>query len=266
MLTVLLTGFFACLAIIVAIGPQSAYLLRQGLRRDRVMLAVLCCLVGDALLLSAGTAGVGVVLEHAPWLLDILRWAGVAYLTGFAYRSFRSAHAARQSLRADDDARPAEESGRHASPEPSRSADPASTVHILMTSEIPTVDAAVDPAVDPAGRGAGQSTATQQKAHVTPVSKVSTVAGTALALSIVNPHAWVDSLVVLGTMANTFADQRWLFAAGAFVACIVWHTALAGGGSALAAWLNRPRTWQYIDLSMGAVMLIVAALLAVSGF
>lgn len=236
MLTVLLTGFFACLAIIVAIGPQSAYLLRQGLRRDRVMLAVLCCLVGDALLLTAGTAGVAVVLEHAPWLLDVLRWAGVAYLTWFAYRSFRSAFAAGKSQKTDDD---------------------AGTVHVLMTSQIPTVD--------PAG-GAAQSTATRQKVHVTGVSKVSTVASTALALSIVNPHAWVDSLVVLGTMANSFADQRWFFAAGAFLACIVWHTALAGGGSALAAWLNRPRTWQLIDLSMGAIMLLVAALLAVSGF
>lgn len=236
MLTVLLTGFFACLAIIVAIGPQSAYLLRQGLRRDRVMLAVLCCLVGDALLLTAGTAGVAVVLEHAPWLLDVLRWAGVAYLTWFAYRSFRSAFAAGKSQKTDD---------------------AAGTVHVLMTSQIPTVD--------PAG-GAAQSTATRQKVHVTGVSKVSTVASTALALSIVNPHAWVDSLVVLGTMANSFADQRWFFAAGAFLACIVWHTALAGGGSALAAWLNRPRTWQLIDLSMGAIMLLVAALLAVSGF
>ena len=249
MLTVLLTGFFACLAIIVAIGPQSAYLLRQGLRRDRVMLAVACCLVGDALLLTAGTAGVGVVLEHAPWLLEVLRWVGVAYLTWFAYRSFRSSLAVRKSLKADHDGeRSAEGTG---------STDPASTVHVLMTSEIPTVP--------PAG-AAGHGTSTRQKVEVTRVSKVSTVAGTALALSIVNPHAWVDSLVVLGTMANTFADQRWFFAAGAFVACIVWHVALAGGGSALASLLNRPRTWQHIDFSMGAIMLVVAGLLAASGF
>lgn len=58
MTTVLLTGFLTCLAIIVAIGPQSAWLLRQGLRRDRVVLAVACCLAGDALLIALGTAGV----------------------------------------------------------------------------------------------------------------------------------------------------------------------------------------------------------------
>ncbi|WP_237090259.1 LysE/ArgO family amino acid transporter, partial [Nesterenkonia sp. PF2B19] len=81
-MTVLLTGFLTCLALIVAIGPQSAWLLRQGLLRDRVGLAVLCCVVGDLLLIGLGTAGVGAVLEHAPWLLQVLRWAGVATCCG----------------------------------------------------------------------------------------------------------------------------------------------------------------------------------------
>lgn len=257
MLTVLLTGFFACLAIIVAIGPQSAYLLRQGLRRDRVMLAVLCCLVGDALLLAAGTAGVGVVLEHAPWLLELLRWVGVAYLSWFAYRSFHSALTARRALNPQDAAGGAAAPRSPVAPEDAASTDPANTLHVLMTSEIPTVA--------PSGQ-AEHSTSTKQKVEVTRVSKVRTVASTALALSILNPHAWVDSLVVLGTMANTFADQRWFFAAGAFAACMVWHLTLAGGGSALATWLNRPRTWVHIDFSMGTIMLLVAALLAASGF
>lgn len=244
-MTVLLTGFLTCLAIIVAIGPQSAWLLRQGLRRDRVVLAVLCCLAGDALLIALGTAGVGAVLDYAPWLLETLRWMGVAYLSWFAYRSFRSAFAQRTTHKHDDDA------------DPAGSEHPASTVHVAMTSEIPVVP--------PAG-GSGAVTSTGQKVQVTHVSKISTVAGTALTLSIVNPHAWVDSLVVLGTMANSFTDQRWFFAAGAFVACIVWHAVLAGGGSALAGWLDRPRTWQVIDVSVGVIVLLVAAVLAFSGF
>lgn len=244
-MTVLLTGFLTCLAIIVAIGPQSAWLLRQGLRRDRVVLAVLCCLAGDALLIALGTAGVGAVLDYAPWLLETLRWVGVAYLSWFAYRSFRSAFVQRTTDKHDDDA------------DPAGSEHSASTVHVAMTSEIPVVP--------PAG-GSGAVTSTGQKVQVTHVSKISTVAGTALTLSIVNPHAWVDSLVVLGTMANSFTDQRWFFAAGAFVACIVWHGVLAGGGSALAGWLDRPRTWQVIDVSVGVIVLLVAAVLAFSGF
>lgn len=253
-MTVLLTGFLTCLAIIVAIGPQSAWLLRQGLRRDRVVLAVLCCLAGDALLLALGTAGVGAVLDYAPWLLETLRWVGVAYLSWFAYRSFRSAFAARTTNQHDDDADPA--GGGPASTAPINTV-PASTVHVAMTSEIPVVSPAGD---------AGPATSTRQKVQVTHVSKISTVAGTALTLSIINPHAWVDSLVVLGTMANSFTDQRWFFAAGAFVACIVWHTVLAGGGSALAGWLDRPRTWQVIDVGVGVIVLLVAAVLAFSGF
>lgn len=240
MTTVLLTGFLTCLAIIVAIGPQSAWLLRQGLRRDRVVLAVACCLAGDALLIALGTAGVGAVLDYAPWLLETLRWLGVAYLTWFAFRSFRSGFAARSALRRSTEG-----------------AAPATTVNVAITSEAP---------VAAAGGDAGPTTAARQQLEVTRVSKVSTVAGTGLALSIINPHAWVDSLVVLGTVANTFTDQRWFFAAGAFAACIVWHTVLAGGGSALARWLDRQRTWQVIDFSVGAVVLVVAAVLAVSGF
>ena len=275
MMTVLLTGFLTCLAIIVAIGPQSAWLLRQGLRRDRVVLAVACCLVGDALLITAGTAGVGVVLDYAPWLLETVRWVGVAYLTWFAYRSFRSAFAIRAAQKHDDDGGRTGTGTGHGKPDPAQASDSGTTsnsgktpnagkthdsatmVHVAMTSEIPVISAA---------EAQHPTAATKQKIEVTQVSKISAVAGTALTLSVINPHAWVDSLVVLGTMANSFGDQRWFFAVGAFVACIVWHAVVAGGGSALAGWLNRPRTWQVIDFSVGITILIVAAVLALSGF
>ncbi|WP_300342535.1 LysE family transporter [Nesterenkonia sp.] len=236
MLTVLLTGFLTCMAIIVAIGPQSAFVLRQGLRRDRVMLTIGMCLLGDVILISLGTAGVGAVLEHAPWLLDVLRWVGVVYLLWFAARSFRSAWAAGRATR-------------------SQASAAAETVHVAMTSELPQVN--------PDG---GQRTTTQQKVQVTSVSKISTVAGTALTLSLVNPHSWVDCVVVLGTMANSFGDQRWIFAAGTLLACVLWHGTLAGGASALAGFLNRPRTWQIIDAAVGVIMVFVAGMLAFSGF
>ena len=87
MLTVLLTGFFACLAIIVAIGPQSAYLLRQGLRRDRVVLADGGCLVGDALLLSAGPREI----ESRCWSMPGGCWTSCAGRRGLPDR-FATAH------------------------------------------------------------------------------------------------------------------------------------------------------------------------------
>lgn len=252
-MTVLLTGFLTCLALIVAIGPQAAFLLRQGLRRDRVLLAVACCLVGDILLISLGTAGVGALLDHAPWMLEVLRWLGVAYILWFAYRSFRSAFTARPGAGADDDS-------SALSPGSSPSG-PSHTVHVAMTSEIPMLNPDGTAPAQTSESETATMTAARQRVHVTHVSKVSTVAGTALTLSILNPHAWVDSLVVLGTMANSFAEDRWFFAAGAIVACVLWHALLAGGGSALAGLLNRPRTWQVIDVIVGVTMVGVAAML-----
>lgn len=239
MLTVLLTGLLTTMALIVAIGPQSAWLLRQGLRRDRVLLAVLCCLIGDTLLVAAGTAGVGVVLDYAPWLMDAIRWVGVAYLSWFAYRSFRSA------LKTQPSPKPAEQK-------------PSETLHVAMTSEIPVVS--------PRGQQATGSTQTRQKVEVTHVSKVTTVAATGLMLSVLNPHAWVDSLVVLGTMANAFGADKWWFALGAVLASVIWLSLLAGGSALLSTVLNRPRTWQIIDAVVGVTMLVVAGVLALTGF
>ncbi|GAA1140215.1 LysE/ArgO family amino acid transporter [Nesterenkonia lutea] len=229
-MTIVLTGLLTCLALIVAIGPQSAWLLRQGLRRDRVLLAVSCCVFGDILLIGLGTAGVGAVLDHAPWLMEVLRWAGVAYLTWFAARSFAAAHRAGQALKPG--------------------------VRVEMSSQ-GTDDAVLSPSA------AGTGVKTVQKVQVT---RISSIAATGLSVSILNPHAWVDTMVVLGTMANTFGDERWLFAVGAVTASVVWFSTLALGGAVLSKWLNRPRTWQVLDLVVGAIMLVVAGLLAFGGF
>lgn len=268
-MTVLLTGLLTCLALIVAIGPQSAWLLRQGLRRDRVLLAIICCLAGDVVLVLLGTAGVGAVLDHAPWLLEVIRWLGVGYLLWFAWRSFRSARRPQTGL--DLSAAPG-------SPEEDRPA-PARALHVSMDSEAEpnegmpqalTAEHSTAPSstgvAETAGRDARTQTAAAPAVRITRVSSVSTVAGTGLAVSLLNPHAWVDTLVVLGTMANTFGPEKWLFALGACLGSVVWFMLLGLGGSALAKPLNRARTWQVIDVAVGLTMLVVAGLLAFGGF
>lgn len=237
-MTVLLTGFLTTMALIVAIGPQSAWLLRQGLRRDRVALAVAACLVGDIALIFLGVAGVGVVLEAAPWLLEVLRWVGVAYITWFAFKSFRSAW---RSRRGSQDER-------------------SDVVDQALTSEMPAIDP--EATRDVAGSGA---TATLQRTAAPAKSRISAVIATGLALSLLNPHALVDTVVVLGTMANSFEDGRWLFAIGATIASVLWHAALGAGSSALAGFLNRPRVWVVIDIIVGLTMLAVATMLALNG-
>lgn len=253
-MTVLLTGLLTCLALIVAIGPQSVWLLRQGLRRDRVMLAIGCCLVGDLLLIGLGVAGVGVVLDHAPWLLDVIRWLGVAYLLWFAAGSFRSAFRPRQDLNLTGQSA-AEQAG-------APTTQPLRTVHVEMDSG-QTPDAG-----SRAGAPAGSQPATDtlEAVRVTKVSSVTSVAATGLSVSVLNPHAWVDTMVVLGTMANTFGDERWLFGAGAVLASATWFAVLGLGAAGLSRFLTSARTWTIIDLSVGVTMVAVAGLLAVGGF
>ena len=77
------TGFFSGLALIVAIGAQNAFVLRQGLRREHVFGIVLFCAVSDALLIGAGILGLGAAIESVPWLLVALRFVGAAYLIWF---------------------------------------------------------------------------------------------------------------------------------------------------------------------------------------
>jgi L-lysine exporter family protein LysE/ArgO len=85
----------------VAIGAQNAFVLRQGLTRKHVGIVVLICAFSDALLIAAGTAGFGAVLQGAPLVIVIFKWMGVAYLLWFAYGSFRRAFQT-QSLEASD--------------------------------------------------------------------------------------------------------------------------------------------------------------------
>lgn len=259
-MTVLLTGLLTCLALIIAIGPQSVWLLRQGLRRDRILLAIGCCLVGDILLIGLGVAGVGVVLDHAPWLLEAIRWLGVAYLLWFAAGAFRSAFSARQSIGLTTEDAPA----------------PGRTVHVEMssgerpgegsgTAGSPSAPSSAGPATA-APSSAAPATGTLPAVRVTKVSSISAVAATGLTVSVLNPHAWVDTMVVLGTMANTFGDERWLFGAGAMIASTLWFAGLGLGAASLSRFLNSPKAWKVIDLSVGVTMVAVAGILALGGF
>ncbi len=93
MLTSALAGFSLSIALIVAIGAQNAFVLRQGLRREHLVPVVLTCALSDALLIGVGIAGVGSVVAGQPELLTALRWGGAAFLLGYA------ALAARRALR-----------------------------------------------------------------------------------------------------------------------------------------------------------------------
>ena len=193
-----LTGLGTGLALIVAIGAQNAFVLRQGIRREHIGVVVLICALSDALLIAAGTAGIGSIVEHVPWVLEVLRWGGVAYLLWFALGSFRSA------------ARP---EGLHAG------------------------DA-------PAARTLGS------------------VAVTTLSLTYLNPHVYLDTVLMLGNVANQHGDQRWVVAGGAMLGSRLWFVGLGLGARALARPLDRPSTWRVLDVLIGVVMVAIAVKLA----
>ncbi|WP_455423605.1 LysE/ArgO family amino acid transporter [Arthrobacter jinronghuae] len=180
------------LGLIVAIGAQNAFVLRQGLRREHIGVVVALCIVSDALLILGGTAGIGALVSRFPAVLEILRWAGAAYLAWWGIRS-------------------------------------------LISAAKPSVLEAQAP------RAKG------------------TVILTTLALTFLNPHVYLDTVVLLGSLANHYgSDTRWIFAAGAVLGSVLWFTALGYGARSLSTVLNRPRTWQIVDLLIGVVMLVLA--------
>ena len=292
-MTIFLTGLLTCLALIVAIGAQSLFIMRQAIRRDRLMLALAVCLVGDIVLITAGTAGVGVITENAPWLLEVLKWGGVAYLLWFAYSSFRSAFGSRRSMAVepDDGAHPVaegpEDGGDGRGEDRSEDRGDEHDEH----DEHDECDR--EPVLVGAGAGVGNSSAaggeprgtqetgpsTGTMAMVSAPSKLSvklhrgsrpqrvltpalTVVLTALSVSLLNPHAILDTVVMLGTLANSYGAEKWVFAGGALAGSAIWFLTLGFGVRALAPLLDTPRTWKIVDLVVGAVMLFIAGSLA----
>ena len=258
-MTVFLTGLLTCLALSVAIGAQSAFVLRQAIRREHLAAVLAVCIAGDAVLIFAGTAGVGVVTDQAPWLLEVLRWAGAAYLVWFAVTSFRSAFTA-QRLDVDvaDEPGPASESadGPADGPRPLEAAE-----ETLAGAEpsAPERTGGVALATRTETRTVARTrTKTRTRRRPTPLLRV---ALTSFAVSWVNPQAIVDSTVMLGSLAATFGPGRWAYAAGAVVGSAVWLLVLGLGARALAPVLNTPRTWRVIDVAVGCVVLVVAGTL-----
>lgn len=198
MVTPLVTGFVTGLSLIVAVGPQNVFLLRQGLRREHIGLVVLVCLVSDILLYVAGTAGVGLLVEQVPVALEVLRWVGVVYLGFFATKAFVSA----ANPTALPDERPARPRGR--------------------------------------------------------------VVLTALALTFLNPGAYLDTIVMGGTLANQWGESlRWAFTGGMVLSSALWFVAVTVGAAKLSGPLTRPGVWRWVDLGIGLIMtaLVVRLLL-----
>jgi L-lysine exporter family protein LysE/ArgO len=207
----LLAGFGLGLSLIVAIGAQNLFVLRQGIRREHVFLVATICAVSDAVLIVLGVSGVGFVLQAVPWLIDVVRWAGAAFLVVYGLM------AAKRAWRPSGEALDATSQGT-----PAEGA--------------------------PAATG-GSQTAVAATTRVLPVVL------TCLALTWLNPHVYLDTVFLLGTVANTHGDGRWLFAAGAMAASVMWFFGLAFGARYLSRWLSTSRAWRILDAIIAVVMI-----------
>lgn len=190
-------GFVAGAGLIVAIGTQNAFVLRQGLQRRHVGPVVATCILGDVALIVGGVAGIGALVREWPVLLQVLRFGGAAFLCAYGLLAARRAW-----------------------------------------------------------HGAGALAPTGGEA-----SRRRTLLA-CLAFTFLNPHVYLDTMVLLGSLSTRYAGAaRWAFAAGACCASALWFSALGFGARLLLPAFRSARAWRVLDASMAVFMLALCLLL-----
>lgn len=200
MTTAFIPGFLLSLGLIVAIGAQNAFVLRQGLRKEHVFAICLACAVSDAILIAAGVAGFGIAVGALPWLEPAMRYGGALFLFVYAFRSLRSA------LRS-----------QHEHLEPS------------------------------SGQTQGWRAAL----------------ATCLALTWLNPHVYLDTVVLLGSISSQYEEHKLAFALGAISASFTFFFALGYGARLLRPVFASAAAWRALDAGVGIVMLAIGVRLVI---
>ncbi len=194
MINAFISGFGLSLSLILAIGAQNAFVLKQGLKNERVFLVCAICALSDAILIFSGVAGMGYLIERFPAFASLARWGGFAFLLAYGARSLWSA------LRDSHAMKPAD----------------------------------------------------------APRASVQKTLALTLAFTWLNPHVYLDTLVLVGAVAGKYAPLHWIFGAGAAGASFAFFFSLGYGAKALAPAFARPLTWKIFEGLVGVVMIILA--------
>jgi len=197
LLSALLTGLALSASLIIAIGAQNAFVLRQGLAREHAGAVALFCALSDALLMSAGVLGMGRAIRAMPQLADAMAAAGAVFLAAYGLRALLRAwrpgalHAAAQA----------------------------------------------------------------------PIRSRALVLAQAAAFTFLNPHVYLDTLLLVGSVGaqQPPGGLRAAFLAGACAASFAWFFGLAYGARKLAPWFERPAAWRVLDAAIGLTMWTLAA-------
>lgn len=196
MLTTIIQGFFVSFGLIVAIGAQNAYVLKQGLLKQHIFWVCLVCFLCDFTLLSLGVLGLGSLISQSNLATLGLAIFGAVFLLWYGFRSFRSAYQGGANLSVD---------------------------------------------------GTRSQTTLKQ-----------TIA-TTLALTLLNPHVYLDTLVLVGSIASPLATtEKYQFLIGAVFASALWFFGLGYGARLLIPLFAKPNTWRVLDGFIGVVMWAIA--------
>ncbi len=200
MLASIFSGFGLSLGLIAAIGVQNAYVLRQALQGNYILLIVTMCIVIDGGLIILGVTGMGSIVEHQPQFIQYIKWAGAAFLFCYGLRAFYAAW-----------------------------------------------------------QGTSMSSVTER-----PKQSAAAVFFTVLALSLLNPHAYLDTMVIIGVVGGRYSWPDNLgFTIGAVVASIIWFCTIGFGARYLNPIFKKPITWRVLDTFVGCVMWIIAGSLLI---
>lgn len=194
-LAVFFTGMMVSLSLIVAIGAQNAFVLRQGLRGEHVLAVCLACAISDAILITVGVTSFRTVSEWLPWLEPVMRYGGAAFLTWYGVKSLMSALRSNEALAAE--------------------------TSLPKTDLFRTLVAC-------------------------------------LALTWLNPHVYLDTVVLLGTISTQFTGSQGSFAVGAVLGSFVFFFALGYGAIKLRPVFERPTAWRILETLIAMVIWIIA--------
>jgi L-lysine exporter family protein LysE/ArgO len=192
--SVFFTGLTMGLSLIVAIGAQNAFVLRQGLLGQHVFAVCLTCALSDAALIVLGVTSFRQIADALPWIEPVMRYGGAALLVWYGARSFMSAWRSGATLVAEGSA----------------------SVGLRQTLL------------------------------------------TCLALTWLNPHVYLDTVVLLGSIATQFPGREASFAAGGATGSLLFFFALGYGATWLRPIFANPKAWRVLEGLIGLVMWSIA--------
>ena len=194
---VFFTGFSLSLSLILAIGSQNAFVLKQGIKKQHVLLVCCICALSDALLMSFGIAGFGVILNQYPCIEVYARYGGAAFLLVYSLLSFKSAF---------------------------------SQSHVL-----------------------------------TPAASLQNTwfktAAICLAFTWLNPHVYLDTMILLGSISMQYEGHLFEFTLGAISASFIFFFSLGYGARLLAPVFENPKAWKVLEFIVGLMMFVIALIL-----